>query len=67
MKARWILVFGYCDTRGNKEDFALTPYLASVYIKGSAYGLSVTFGWWSFAIFFGKRHGNYFQYINFSK
>ena len=42
------LVGGCMDTRTNKEDFALTPYLSGVWVKISKIaGIGITWGWWS--------------------
>jgi len=58
MKPRKIvrLVGGCMDTRTNKEDFALTPYLFGVYAKVNItriYGLGLCWGWASFYIGIG--------------
>ena len=46
------------DTRTNKEDFAITPYLCG--IKNSDYwkpffGLGLCWGWWAIAIVIHER------------
>ena len=42
------LVGGCMDTRTNKEDFALTPYLSGVWVKSAkTAGIGITWGWWS--------------------
>ncbi len=49
-----MLVMG--DTRSNHEDFALTPYLGWVYegnLDYKAYGLSLTWGYWSVILAIG--------------
>ena len=47
---------GFQDTRKNNEDFALTPYLFSVWITGkiiSVYGIGLCWGYYSFYIGLG--------------
>lgn len=47
---------GYQDTRTNKEDFALTPYLFGVYVNGKiikVYGIGFCWGWISIFIGIG--------------
>ncbi len=43
------LIGGFQDTRTNKEDFALTPYLFSVILHSliKVYGLGICWGWYS--------------------
>ena len=43
-------LIGFMDTRTNKEDLALTPYLGLVYVESKIYGLSIT--WIYFSIYF---------------
>jgi len=38
------------DTRENGEDFALTPYLFSVYVKNTAFGIGLCWGHKAIAI-----------------
>ncbi len=48
------LIGGYQDTRNNKEDLALTPYLFTVYVKGKVikvYGLGIC--WFYYSIYLG--------------
>jgi hypothetical protein len=47
---------GYQSTKG-KEDFALTPYLALVYVNNSyqLYGLSLTWGYLTIFIAIGNK------------
>ena len=43
------IIGGYMDTRINGEDFAITPYLFSVIMKGEiikVYGLGICWGHW---------------------
>ena len=43
----------YQDTRSNNEDFAITPYLFGVIVKGEVLkviGLGLCWGWYSFSI-----------------
>jgi hypothetical protein len=47
---------GFQDTRKNNEDFALTPYLFSVWVTGqiiSIYGIGLCWGYYSIYIGFG--------------
>lgn len=44
------LIGGFQDTRTNKEDFALTPYLFGVWLNGEiikVYGIGVCWGYYS--------------------
>ena len=42
------LIGGYMDTRTNKEDFAITPYLSGIWAKkAKIVGIGLTWGWWS--------------------
>jgi len=44
------IIGGYQNTKLNKEDFALTPYLFTVYVKGKIiqiYGLGICWGFYS--------------------
>jgi len=44
------IIGGYQDTRLNKEDFAITPYLFGVYVNGSiikVFGLGLCWGFYS--------------------
>ena len=48
------VVSGFQDTRTNKEDYALTPYLFGVCVIESIiriYGIGICWGWYS--VFFG--------------
>ena len=50
------IIGGYQDTRTNKEDFALTPYLFGVWLKGNVirvYGLGVCWGYYSLFLAIG--------------
>lgn len=58
------LVGGYQDTRTNKEDFALTPYLFGVYVKEriiKIYGLGLCWGWISVYLGIGFNIPKNFQ------
>ena len=49
-------LFGFKDTRKNKEDFALTPYLFSVVMKGvciKIFGIGLCWGYYSVYIGLG--------------
>ena len=43
------LIFGYQDTRTNKEDFAITPFLSSIlsWKNTKVVGLGICWGYWS--------------------
>ena len=44
------LIGGYMDTRTNNEDFAITPYLFSVWVTvnlSKIRGLGICWGFWS--------------------
>lgn len=44
------LIGGFQDTRTNGEDFALTPFLSSVWVNGEiikVYGIGLCWGWYS--------------------
>lgn len=46
----------YEDTRTNKEDFALTPFLFGVYMNGKiikVYGIGICWGWWAVNVSLG--------------
>lgn len=50
------ILSGFQDTRLNKEDFALTPYLFGVFvteIKIKVYGIGICWGFYSFYIGIG--------------
>lgn len=50
------LVGGYQDTRGNDEDFALTPFLPLVYYNGKhikVFGIGLCWGFYSVYIGIG--------------
>ena len=51
------IIGGYQDTRTNKEDFALTPYLFGVWLNKSytikVYGLGFCWGFFSFYLGIG--------------
>jgi len=50
------IIGGFLDTRTNKEDFALTPYLSVVYVKVqkiSIHGLALCWGFYSVYIGIG--------------
>lgn len=54
MKTR--IIGGFKDTRDNKEDFALTPYLFIVNSKStssSVYGIGICWGYYSFYLVLG--------------
>lgn len=47
------IVKGFQDTRTNKEDFAITPYLFSVLFSGKnikVRGIGICWGFWSYYI-----------------
>jgi len=45
------LIGGCMDTRKNKEDFAITPYLSGIWVNGGKIlGIGLTWGWWSIHI-----------------
>ena len=47
---------GYQDTRTNKEDFAITPYLFGVWLTGQVvkvYGLGICWGYYSLFLAIG--------------
>ena len=55
---KYKIIGGYQDTRTNKEDFALTPYLFSVYFSGEiikVIGIGFCWGYYSFYIGVGKN------------
>ena len=44
------IIGGYQDTRTNEEDFALTPYLFGVFVRGEiikVYGIGLCWGFYS--------------------
>lgn len=50
------IIGGYQDTRTNKEDFALTPYLFGAWLNGKVikcFGLGICWGWYSFYLVIG--------------
>lgn len=49
------ILSGFLDTRGNKEDFALTPYLLLVLVNNSfkIYGIGICWGYYSFYVGIG--------------
>ncbi len=50
------IISGYQDTRTNKEDFAITPYLFGVWLNGErikVYGIGVCWGFYSLFIGIG--------------
>lgn len=50
------IIGGFLDTRSNKEDFALTPYLVSVIAKVEiirVYGIGICWGYYSFYLGLG--------------
>lgn len=56
--SKYKIIGCYQDTRNNKEDFALTPYLFSVYFKGGIikiFGVGICWGYYSFSINIGKN------------
>lgn len=60
------IVSGYQDTRTNKEDFALTPYLFSVLYFGKIikiFGIGVCWGYYSFYIGIGKNISKNIKYV----
>jgi hypothetical protein len=48
-------VLGFQDTRTNGEDFAITPYLFSVYVNKTikVFGIGLCWGWYSIYIGIG--------------
>ena len=57
LKRNLSFIVDHQDTRSNKEDFALTPYISGVWFKGeiiSIYGLALTWGWYS--VFVGLKN-----------
>jgi len=46
------LLGGFQDTRTNKEDVAITPYLFGVFVNGiiKVFGLGICWGYYSFYI-----------------
>lgn len=63
------IIGGYQNTKKNQEDFALTPYLFSVYVNGRVlmiFGIGICWGYASFygGIGFGIPK-NYPSIINF--
>jgi len=64
------ILFGTQDTRSNKEDFALTPYLFSVAVKGHlirVYGIGICWGFFSFYIGLGFNIPKAYPTFNFFK
>ena len=57
MNKKTKLIFGFQDTRGNKEDFALTPYLFLIDVKGDFFkrilGLGICWGYYAVYISVG--------------
>jgi len=52
------IVAGFQDTRSNNEDFALTPYLFSVWMPGKVikiYGIGICWGYYSIYIALGQN------------
>ena len=49
------LISGFQDTRTNKEDFALTPYLFGVWVNGKAKvrGIGICWGYYSIFVALG--------------
>jgi hypothetical protein len=50
------LIGGFQDTRTNKEDFAITPYLFSVFVNGhiiKVIGLGLCWGYYSYYLGLG--------------
>lgn len=50
------LVYGYQSTKKNEEDFAITPYLFSVFVYRKVlkiFGIGFCWGWASFYIGLG--------------
>ena len=64
------LIGGYQNTKSNKEDFALTPYLFLVWFSGEVvkvYGIGICWGYHSFYIGIGKnvpKNINSFHVVN---
>ena len=71
--SRFRIIGGFMDTRTNKEDFALTPYLFGVLTIGKiaqVYGIGICWGWHSVYVALGKNiPKNYpsFKVIKFEK
>lgn len=63
------IVSGIGDTRKNQEDFAITPYLFSVIVKGKIviYGIGICWGYYSAYVGFGKNVPKEFRFINLTK
>ncbi len=52
------LIGGYQNTKTNKEDFAITPYLFGVWLNGDklkVYGFGICWGW--FSVYIGLGFG----------
>ena len=50
------IIGGFQDTRTNKEDFALTPYLFGICLNGEiikVYGIGICWGFYSFYLGIG--------------
>jgi hypothetical protein len=57
------ILFGYQDTRSNSEDFALTPYLFTVFVTGKVtriYGIGICWAYSSFYLGFGFNVPKYY-------
>ncbi len=68
------IVSGFQDTRANNEDFALTPYLFGVWVRGDmakVYGLGICWGYYSFYLGLGfnipKGYGSFRVLARFKK
>ena len=64
---KWVLIGGFQDTRTNKEDFAITPYLFGVWVQGKyvkVRGLGLCFGY--YALFIGFAFNIPVKYPRFS-
>lgn len=59
--SKFRIVSGFQDTRENKEDFAITPYLFGVWVTGNEIkirGIGICWGWYSFYIGIGTNIPN---------
>ena len=55
---KYNLIGGFLDARTNGEDFAITPYLFTVFVKKAvikAYGLGLCWGYYSFYLGVGHN------------
>lgn len=47
------IIAAYQDTRSNKEDFAITPFLFMPIVKNKIIALGICWGYWSIAVSMG--------------